>query len=136
LLPPDLIGQPVQNVDSLEIRTNPRTFPSTPTGDFSTDKLFIFTIDFSRIPVRKDGLPYFIRATVADDVNPPIHAYATGRLTVSGLANGFVDLRDVGVNIAGARFHGFTENEMLGSLMLALGDQDNDSVDDFLLVGR
>src|SRR5439155_15575358 len=87
LLPPDTNpAGPFTNVDNVEVRTNPRFFPPTPPGQISTDKYFGFTIDFSRIPVRTDGLPYFIRATIDDGVNPKVHVYATGRLTVNGLA--------------------------------------------------
>lgn len=136
VLPPDLPGAAPANIDSIEIRTNPRTFPSIPTGGFSTDKLFLFTVDFSKIPVRQDGKPYFLRATISDGSNPPVHVYANSPLTITGLASGFVDLTSVGVTIAGARFQGFSEQENLGSVISGAGDGDLDSINDFILGGR
>lgn len=133
---PDVPGQAPANVDSIEIRTNPRTFQSTPAGAFSTDKLFLFTVDFSKIPVRQDGKPYFLRATINDGANPAVHVYAIAPLTITGLAAGFVDLKNVGVNIAGTKFQGFSEGENLGSIIEEAGDGDNDTVGDFLLGGR
>lgn len=140
VLPPDVPGQPPANIDSIEIRTNPRNFPSTPGGnplaDPTADKLYMFDIDFSQIPVRPDGAPYFFRATIDDGENTPVHVYATGRLTVTGLAAGFVDLRDVGRTVAGAQIQGFSQDERLGTLILDGGDTDNDSINDFMIGGR
>ena len=137
VLPSTVPGQPPLNdPDNIEIRKNPRDFESTPTGAFSEDKLYVFTINFAQIPIRKDGLPYFLRASIVDADGATVHQYATGSLTITGLAQGFVDLQTIGVDIAGARVQGFNAYEQLGSLMLGVGDLDNDTNDDFIIVGR
>ncbi|MEE8169869.1 MAG: hypothetical protein V3T70_04910, partial [Phycisphaerae bacterium] len=136
VLDPDVPGQPPANIDSIEIRTNPRTYPPTGAGQPSTLKLYVFDIDFSQIPLRANGLPYFLRATIDDDDNPPEHFFAVGSLTLTGLAAGFVDVRDIGSKIAGAKFHGFSANARLGTSIIDAGDSDNDTVNDFMLAGR
>lgn len=139
--PPVDLAQ-LQSADSIEIRTNPRTF-GTPTvpgllpfpgapqdGEF---KEYRFTIDFAQIPVRTQ--PYFLRATITDGV-VTAHAYATGSITISSLASGLVDVGSLGFSLAGARFQGFSVGENLGSIMRTSGDLDGDGVDDFLIAGR
>lgn len=136
ILPPDQPGQTPAGADSVEIRTNPRNLPATSAGSFSTDKLYIFTVDFSQIPIRADGLPYFLRATIDDGDNPPVHLYSSSSITITGLASGFVDLGNVGKIIAGAKFQGFSQNERLGTTIIDAGDGDMDRVNDFMIVGQ
>ena len=132
---------PIDEPDSLEIRTNPRVlaqtfpgelpFPAAPmAGELSQ---YIFAIDFALIPPRTQ--PYFIRATISDGDNTR-HVYATGKLTVSAGGSGTFDLNSVGFGVAGARFQGFSARENLGSSFVSLGDIDTDGVEDFVIVGR
>lgn len=139
--PPVDLAQ-LQSADSIEIRTNPRTFgaPTVPgllpfpgapqDGEF---KEYRFTIDFAQIPVRTQ--PYFLRATITDGV-VTAHAYATGSITISSLASGLVDVGNLGFSLSGARFQGFSVGENLGSIMQTATDLDGDGVDDFLIAGR
>lgn len=139
--PPVDLAQ-LQSADSIELRTNPRTFgaPTVPgllpfpgapqDGEF---KEYRFTIDFAQIPVRAQ--PYFLRATITDGVVTS-HAYATGSITISSLASGLVDVGALGFSLAGARFQGFSAGENLGSSILGATDLDFDGVEDFLLAGR
>jgi len=139
---PDDPNNPPQDVDSIEVRRNPRTLPPTPLvipAPPAADprrKTYIFRVDFSRIPQRLDGSPYFLRAQVSDGVNPPVNAYGPGALTTTVLARGAVDLRTVGGIVAGARFQGFSRGENLGTSLLGLGDIDRDTVDDFMIASR
>ncbi len=127
--------------DSLEIRTNPRNLPQTLPGvlPFLTAplagelKTYRFTIDFAQTPVR--ATPYFIKATITDGTNTR-RIYSVGSLTVAAGASGIVDVTDVGQTIAGARFHGFSAGEFLGSVFAPIGDYDGDSVGDFMMTGR
>jgi len=125
---------PVQP-DSLEVRKNPRTLGQTASATPTVDsiKTYVFTIDFSRIPVRTQ--PYFLRATVRDSVNT-VHSYANGSITITSLANGVVDINNIGFGVAGARWGGFNEGEYFGSHFLAAGDLDGDGNDDFLIGSR
>lgn len=134
--PPDNPQTPPTQPDSVQIRTNPRVLPQTVRGAAPPVKTYLFTIDFSRIPPRSDGLPYFIRATISDGTNPRAHSYAAGSLTITSLARGTVDLARVGFSIAGARFYGFSTGEFLGTNFTAVGDIDGDTVEDMLLVSR
>jgi len=136
ILPPDVPGQPVAGTDSVQIRTNPRNLSATPGGAFSNEKLYIFQVDFSQIPIREDGAPYFLRATIDDNDNPPVHVYAVPSITITGLASGFVDVGNVGKTIAGAKFQGFSPNERLGTSLIDAGDSDLDTVGDFMIGGR
>jgi hypothetical protein len=139
--PPDDPANPPTQPDSVEIRTNPRTLPATTPGMFPFPgapmagelKEYRFTIDFARIPVRSQ--PYFIRATITDG-STVVHRYAVGTLTIARLASGEVDLGEIGFSLAGARFHGFSAFENLGTSYNGLGDVDGDGVDDFVVVGR
>jgi len=138
VFPPDTIGQPPANPDSTQIRTNPRTLLSTPTlGPAEYDeKQYVFEVDFTKIPVPADGSPYFLRATIEDEDNPPVHVYGIGLIRISGLAAGFVDMGNIGLNVAGARFQGFSAGEHLGSDIVPGGDSDLDTVSDFVVVGQ
>ncbi len=99
-------------------------------------------IDVEQIPVRQDGLPYFIRATVTDGLNTT-HSYASGRLFVLKLVEGsasstrrLVDLVQVGKTLAGNRWLGFNPLANLGTKMTTAMDQDNDGVGDFMVVAQ
>lgn len=139
--PPGTPDDPIEEQDSLQIRTNPRLleqtipgllpFPNAPlAGD---EKLYIFEINFSQIPPRTQ--PYFIRATLNDGDNVR-HVYAVGSMSVSSAASGVVDVGTIGSGTAGARFFGFAHLANLGSSFARLGDFDFDSVDDFLIGSR
>jgi hypothetical protein len=93
-------------------------------------------IDLAQVPARPNGLPYFIRATIVDDSNPPVHDYADGAINIVRSATGTVDLARVGTEFAGARVQGFNPGSWLGTTMTGIGDFDADGVDDFLLVAR
>lgn len=97
---------------------------------------FSIAIDLNVIPPRPGGEPYFIRATADDLVNPRVHRYAVGTISVSRLASGAVDLFDVGKTISGTRFYGFHPGANLGSSISTIGDFDADGVDDFVLVAQ
>jgi hypothetical protein len=94
------------------------------------------TIDATRIPQPPGGEPYRVRVTMWDHTNPPVHAYASGTLSISALASGRVDLGKVGKSISGARFLGFDEGARCGFTGTSLGDFDDDGADDFILVSR
>ena len=99
-----------------------------------------------KIPPRDDGLPYFIQAEVDDGINPPVHAYAIGWLTIQKWAAGVVDLMEAGEGLAAAVFQGFhgrpdplDANQVggqAGSWATTLGDFDGDGYDDFVVVAR
>ncbi|MFQ5423399.1 MAG: hypothetical protein ACE5F9_05400 [Phycisphaerae bacterium] len=141
--PPDDPNNPPGQADSLDIRANPRTLgqtapgirppeaPNSPIpGEF---KEYIFTVDFSKIPVRSQ--PYFIRATIKDE-RQTVHRYAVGSLTITRLASGLVDAGSVGFSIAGGRFQGFSAGENLGSELMSVPDIDGDGLDELIIVGR
>ncbi|MCK6456204.1 MAG: integrin alpha [Phycisphaerae bacterium] len=134
--PPDDINNPPTDPDSLEIRTNPRTLPATTVGLPAPVKTYRFSIDFTQLPPRADGKPYFLRGTINDGVNTPNHSYAIGSLSITAPASGTVDLGDVGRLVSGARFHGFSRNEFLGTSFTTAEDIDGDGVDDFVIVSR
>lgn len=103
---------------------------------------FPITVDVADIPVRADGLPYLVRASI-DDGLTTTHSYATGRLFVLELVQGsaseqrrVVDLGQVGTRLAGARFQGFSPRGNLGSKMTSALDMDNDGVGDFVVVAQ
>ena len=118
--------------DSVEIRRNPRTLGQTAPG-LAEFKEYRFTIDFSKIPVRNQ--PYFLRATIKDATNT-VHRYAAGSITITSLANGVVDLNDVGFRFAGARWGGFSTGEYLGTSFVANFDLDGDANEDFVIGAR
>ncbi len=93
-------------------------------------------IDTSTIPPRPNGEPYFIRATISDGTNPPVHSYAPGTLSVVQLAAGTVDLFDIGRTKSGARFQGFNPGANVGSSVSAAQDFDVDGAEDFVLVAQ
>ncbi|MEK6677069.1 MAG: hypothetical protein AABZ47_15625 [Planctomycetota bacterium] len=97
---------------------------------------FDITIDLNQVPLRADGQPYFIRATVDDLSNPAVHGYAVGTINVVSLASGSVDLFQVGKSIAGARFYGFNPGAFTGSSISSIGDFDADGVADFVLIAQ
>lgn len=134
--PPDNPNAPPTNVDSVEIRKNPRQLAATTSSQGPVAKIYRFSVDLARIPPRSDGSPYFIRATISDGINPPVHSYAVGSLTVTSLATGSVDLAKVGQVISGARFLGFNQGEFLGSRIVKLDDLDSDGNDDMMFVSR
>jgi len=93
-------------------------------------------VDLAQTPPRPNGEPYFIRLTVTDGVNPPVHSYAPGQINIVQLASGVVDLADVGNRTSGARFYGFNPGANLGSKIDGGSDFDADGVDDFVMVAR
>ncbi len=105
-------------------------------GD-SSRREFPITIDLDQIPLRTDGSPYRIRATITDNQNTPAHSYAPGTLNVVRAAStGIIDLSTVGKTTSGALFVGFNPGSNLGTRMANLRDFDLDGVDDFCLVAR
>ena len=94
------------------------------------------SVDLGSIPVRNDGKPYYVRATVDDESNDPVHAYAKGTVHVGSSASGSVDLGQVGKMFLGATFRGFNPGSELGWRMVSARDFDVDGVDDFVLVAR
>lgn len=104
-------------------------------GDFEA-QTFTIPVDLAVIPPREDGLPYFIRATIRDAGNRPVHDYAAGTINILRSATGTVDLINVGTTLSGARFQGFNPGSLLGSNMVGIGDFDNDGTDDFVLVAQ
>lgn len=97
---------------------------------------FAIVIDQDEVPPRPDGTPYLIRATIDDRVNPRVHAYAPGTISVVRLAAGTVDLFDVGRTLSGARWYGFNPGANLGSSISAISDFDADGTDDFVMVAQ
>jgi len=109
-----------------------------------------FTINILHMPIRPSGEPYYIRATIDDGINPPVHRYAPGRIYVTGMAGGTVDLGKVGKTITGATWLGFNPGARCGSRMIPAMDiapviQEGegedavirpDGVDDFVLVAQ
>lgn len=92
--------------------------------------------DVTQIPPLPDGSPYYVRIMMWDRVNPPVHSYAWGTISISKMAGSLVDLAQVGKSISGTRFLGFNAEAWLGSTGVALGDFDGDGADDFVLVAR
>ncbi len=101
---------------------------------------FAITVDLDQIPIRPDGSPYHIRATITDGLNLPVHAYARGTINVvravSPATNGLVDLALVGKTLSGARFRGFNPGSRLGTRMAHIDDFDLDGIDDCMLVAQ
>ena len=97
---------------------------------------FDITIDLNLIPARPNGEPYFIRATVTDGVNKPVHSYAPGTISVVELASATVDLYDIGRRISGAKFYGFNPSANLGSTVKGITDFDADGLADFIMVAQ
>ncbi len=95
-----------------------------------------FRVDLTAVPPRPGGLPYFIRATIDDGTNPRVHHYAVGRLHITQLAAGLVDLANVGKSITGSRFYGFNPGANFGSRVTGITDFDADGVDDFIMVAQ
>lgn len=110
----------------------PQTIPEDDFGfrDFPID------VDLNAIPPRADGSPYFIRATVTDGTNPPVHSYAVGAISVVRLVSGLVDLFDLGRTSAGATFYGFNPGALTGSTIASVGDFDADGTGDFMVVAQ
>ncbi len=106
-----------------------------PVGDFE-QKTFPVEIDLETIPIRSDGKPYFIRATITDGQNQEVHAYATGTINIVRAATGFVDLGQIGRTISGVTFRGFNPGSRLGTTMCGIDDFDQDGVDDFVLTSQ
>ncbi|RME38334.1 MAG: hypothetical protein D6788_07675 [Planctomycetota bacterium] len=104
-------------------------------GDFDAIT-FEIGIDLAQIPPREGGEPYFIRATISDGTNPPVHSYAVGKISVVQLAAGEVDLFDIGRTKSGAKFQGFNPGALTGSTIKGGFDFDADGVDDFMIVAR
>ncbi len=97
---------------------------------------FDIAIDLNQIPSRPNGEPYFVRATVTDSVNKPVHSYAPGTLSIVELASGTVDLFDVGRRVSGAKFGGFSPSAKMGSTVRTVSDFDADGIADFMMVAR
>jgi hypothetical protein len=103
---------------------------------------FNIVIDVQDIPVRADGLPYFVRATATDGLNT-VHSYATGTLHVlelvqgsAGQASRITDLGQVGRRFAGNTWTGFNPLSELGSKSGTAMDLDNDGADDFVIIAQ
>lgn len=120
------------NPDSSIIVLDQRNLTSADSGVI----VIAVTVRLSQIPPRVDGKPYFIRATITDQVNPPVHDYADGTISVVRLASGLVDLYDVGRVTSGSRFYGFTPGSRLGHRITGLTDFDADGADDFLMAAQ
>ncbi|NOS99683.1 MAG: hypothetical protein HOP29_03560, partial [Phycisphaerales bacterium] len=100
-------------------------------------RTFSIAVDISRVPIREDGSPYRIRATISDGQNPPVHTYAAGTINVVRAAASLTtDLRLMGKTLSGATFRGFNPGARLSTRMLNIRDFDLDGVDDFALVAR
>ncbi len=97
---------------------------------------FPITIDLAQVPPRPAGDPYYIRVTLSDGPNQPVHAYAAGTISVVQLAAGTVDLFEVGRTLSGAQWYGFNPGANLGSSLAGVGDFDNDGTDDFVMVAQ
>ena len=139
-----LTGNP-QSPDPAQIIAlldNPITIPQ---GNFAALDPIRISVDLARFPLREDGKPYFIRATITDGVNEPRNAYATGTVNVTRFATGIVDLGKVGRTLTGATWLGFDPGARLGTAMTSVGNfdatpttdtQTGDAVDDFMLVAQ
>lgn len=103
---------------------------------FFDELVFTEAVDVATMPVRADGRPYFVRATIQDPTNDPVHAYASGTINVAQAASGTVDLGLMGKTLLGVTFQGFNPGSNLGSRMITARDFDADGVEDFLLVAR
>ena len=103
------------------------------------------SVDLDRFPAREDGKPYYIRATITDEINEPRDAYATGTINVTRSATGRVDLGKVGGTLTGVRWLGLNPGARLGTAMTgvtnfdrrpATEDDEGDDVDDCVLVAQ
>ena len=103
---------------------------------FFDELVFTEAVDVATMPVRADGSPYYVRATVQDPTNEPVHAYANGTLNVAQAASGTVDLGLMGKTLLGVTFQGFNPGANLGWRMTTARDFDDDGLGDFLLVAR
>lgn len=115
------------------------------TGEPPPPNIIEFEIDLTRIPPQPGGAPYFIKATAWDRVNPPVHTYAPGAITVTRLAESRlldantvepVDLGKVGLEISGATWLGFNAGANLGTTLRTARDFDDDGIDDVVLVAQ
>jgi len=97
---------------------------------------YTVTIDVEKIPLRDNGDPYHVRATMWDHLNPPVHSYAPGNISITALGSGVIDLAKVGRTISGSKFMGFDEGGRTGNASADLGDIDGDGADDFVLVSQ
>ena len=97
---------------------------------------FDIDIDLTDIPPRVGGEPYYIRASVDDQQNQRVHRYATGSISVVGLASGVLDLDEIGREKAGVMFYGFNPGANTGSSITTTGDFDEDGVADLLFAAR
>jgi hypothetical protein len=115
-------------------------------GSFAAIPLPI-SVDPSRFPLREDGKPYYIRATITDGQNVPRDAYAKGTINVSRFVTGRVDLAHVGGTITGATWLGFNPGARLGAALAGVTNFDagagattenpaGDVTDDFMLVAE
>ncbi|MCK4660783.1 MAG: FG-GAP repeat protein [Phycisphaerae bacterium] len=118
-----------------------------PENSYEQLEPILISVDLARFPIREDGAPYFIRATIVDGVNEPRNAYATGSINVTRVASGRVDLGKVGGTLTGATWLGFDPRARLGTSMVGIGnfdytpgegldDPNRDVVDDCLLVSQ
>jgi hypothetical protein len=111
-----------------------------PAGSFEQIP-FDLVVDVQEIPVRRNGQPYFIRATASDGLSV-VHAYATGTLHVLEFVEGsastvrLVDLAQVGRTLAGATWLGFSPLANLGTKMTTAKDIDNDGTQDAVVVAQ
>ena len=118
--------------------------PPEPEDPNANADRYLLTVDVTAQEVRPEGLPYYVKVTLIDGANPPVHAYAPGEVYVlsqaqpeftSGLPDP-VDLGRVGTVVSGVTFQGFNAGAWLGSCGRTLSDFDADGADDFALVGR
>ncbi len=117
-------GNPVEDDDGNPIFD----LVPTPATDFELE------VDVGAIPPRANGDPYYIRATMSDRVNRPVHGYGRGTLSVTQLGSGVIDLRQVGRTVSGSKFIGFDAGSRAGSGGIGVGDMDGDGVDDFVIL--
>ena len=94
------------------------------------------SFDVALIPPRPGGEPYYVRVTIWDHANPPVHDYAAGRIHVTALVAGAIDLGQIGRTLAGAKFQGFSTGDRAGSSGTGVGDYDGDGADEFVIVSQ
>jgi hypothetical protein len=137
-------GDPL-NPDPTEIIPLLDTPITIPMGDYLALDPIRIPVDLVRFPLREDGKPYYIRATMTDGNNPPRNAYAAGTINVTRFATGRVDLGKVGGTLTGATWLGFDPGARLGSAMAGVSNFDarpatdtdaGDFVDDCILVAQ
>jgi len=105
-------------------------------ADIETPTDYPYTVDVGQIPPRSSGEPYYVRVTMWDHTNPPVHAYAPGTISIAAMGSGVVDVGNVGRTISGTKFYGFDAGGETGFTGTDIGDLDGDGADDFVIVDR